>query len=287
LLGAAAGTISELRADMARPSQPVLLALALSISIAPLAAEAGRRGGDGDGGGGGGGRLGQVSSGLGRATGGGGGSSGGGGSPAPVTSGDVVYRDHRYDGVTYVEPVVVLEGGGGGAPDPAGPARPHPVSVDFFAGAQKVYESDGSLSLELAFNERRFRLGGSLTRYFERQEGSDALTFTLGTLYLGLRIDDGGPTRVHLEGGVVGARTRNDPVMDSSVAGVFGGVRVEHRTSRRVWIVGDAQLMGFEQDVGAGALRAGIRVGHLQATLRYLDLNVGPALFGPEVGLRF
>jgi len=80
---------------------------------------------------------------------------------------------------------------------------------------------------------------------------------TLGTLYLGWRIDDGGPTRAYLELGAVGAETSRDPVMDSSVGGLLG------------------------------AIRAGIRIGHVQATLRYLDFNVGPARYGPEVGIRF
>jgi hypothetical protein len=150
-----------------------------------------------------------------------------------------------------------------------------------------VYESDGSFSAEIGFNEGRFRLGGAISRYYERQQGQDALTFTVPSLYIGFRIDDGGPTRVHIEAGVTGATTNNDPVMDSSVTGFLGGLRVEHPVSRRVAVVGDAQGMIFDKDVKAMAARAGLRFGHFQATVRYLDLNVGPALFGPEVGLRF
>jgi hypothetical protein len=267
---------------MANLGRTVLLAVPLAITLAPIAAEAGRERGGGEGGGGG--RLGQVSAGLGSAT--GGGSSGGGAStPRPTQTEE--WRDHRYARVEYYEPVPVLVPTVGGAAVEGPPSPPSPVRVDFYAGAQKVYESDGSLSLELAFNQGRFRLGGALSRYFERQPDADALTFTLASLYLGFRIDDGGPTRVFLEAGAVGARTRNDPVMSSSVGGLLGGVRVEHAVSRRTAIIGAAHAMAFEQDVRAGALRAGLRVGHLEASLRYLDLNVGPALFGPEVGLSF
>jgi hypothetical protein len=285
----ATGTISEQRGRMAPSVRSVLLAIPISLSIASLvpttaAAERDRGGG----GGGGGGRLGQVSSGLGAAT--------GGSDRAPVHQPQPSspradhwqaqrdWDDSRYAGL-YLDPVAVVGEGGGGAT--GAPPPPRTVKVDFFAGAQKVHESDGSLSLDLAFNEGRFRLGGWVTRYFERQEGADALTFTLGSLYLGVRIDDGGPTRVHLEGGAVGGRTRNDPMMDSSIGGVIGGVRVEHQLSRRTALVGDAQVMAFEQDVRASAARAGVRFGYLQATVRYFDLNVGPALFGPEVGIRF
>jgi hypothetical protein len=267
---------------MANSAQPVLLALSisLSISLVPLAAEAGRDQGGSSGGGGG--RLGQVSSGLGQATGGGGSTSGGGGSQRDDRRDSDYYRHHDEP----VEPPVILVGADG-LPMAMPPSKPTPVKVDFFAGAQKVHESDGSLSIELALNQGRFRFGGAISRYYERQQGRDALTFTLPSVYMGFRIDDGGATRAYIEVGAVGARTQNDPAMDSSIGGAFGGVRVEHRVSRRTSFVGDAQAMVFEHDVKAAAMRAGIRFGHLQATLRYLDLNVGPALFGPEVGIRF
>ncbi|HWO17320.1 MAG TPA: hypothetical protein VNO30_01040 [Kofleriaceae bacterium] len=272
---------------MATSVRSALLAIPISLSIAslvptPASAERDRGGG---GGGGGGGRLGQVSAGLGAATGGDRAPSYNP-PPSPYPAQDA-RRDDYEPGEPWMyrtEPGIVV--GDGGAPGVATPPS-RPVKVDFFAGAQKVHESDGSLSLELAFNEGRFRLGGSVTRYFERQEGADALTFTLGSVYLGLRIDDGGPTRAYLEAGLVVGRTRNDPMMDSSLGGALGGVRVEHQLSRRTALVGDAQVMAFEADVRATAARAGVRFGHLQATLRYLDLNVGPALFGPEVGIRF
>ncbi len=259
--------------------------LALSILAVPLVAEAERD----RGGGGGGGRLGQVSSGLGNAVrggGGGGAPSGGGGGGEPYYR----YREVHHDPGCYScspDPAVIS-----GTVYPAGPAavvppRPRTVSVDFYFGAQKVHESDGSLSLDLAFNEGRFRIGGSFSRYFEKQEGAETLTMTMPALYLGWRIDDGGPTRVHLEVGALGLESDNDPVMDSSIGGLSGGVRVEHRMSRRVTLLGDAQAMAFEHDVRAGAIRAGVRLGFLQASLRYLNLNVGPALYGPEIGISF
>ena len=273
---------------MATSARTVLLALplslSLSLSLVATTAEAER---DRGGGGGGGGRLGQVSSGLREAT------SGGGTShpaPSPQPSSYVERHDYRDGAEHWMYPaggVGAVAVAGGGVATSTPPAAPGPVKIDFYAGAQKVHESDGSVSLELAFNEGRFRIGGSLSRYFERQERAQSLSFTLGALYLGLRIDDGGATRAYLEAGAVGAETDHDPVMDSSIGGVLGGVRVEHRVARRTALVGDAQVMVFEKDVRAGAVRAGVRFGPVQATLRYLDLNVGPALFGPEVGIRF
>jgi hypothetical protein len=34
-------------------------------------------------------------------------------------------------------------------------------------------------------------------------------------------------------------------------------------------------------------LRAGFRYGYVQASFSVLDFNVGPALYGPELGVRF
>jgi hypothetical protein len=167
-------------------------------------------------------------------------------------------------------------------------ARPQGTArVSAYAGAQKVFESDGAIALELAVSDRWFRLGGTLTRLYERQPSGDRLTLTMPSLALGARIDDSRTTRVYLEAGVVGAITRHDPMMDSSITGVLGGVHAEHSLSRHATLIGAAKLMAFEDDVRAASLRAGIRYRHVQASFSILDFNVGPALYGPELGVGF
>lgn len=258
---------------------------------------------------GGGGALGQVSSGIGQAVGGSGGSSGtnttgGGGSSNQGTSAEdwVVTtgsdRDHRWRYVRSMqrpgEPEVDLyvDPATGnhlirrrGRPDPA----PHSEAVvDGYAGVQKVHDSDGAFSAELAVRDRRFRLAGSLTRFFEqRGDGAGTLTMTMPTLTGGVRIDDGGATRVFLEGGMAVAMTRQDPVMDSSITGALVGVRLEHAISRRLGATLEAREMWFSSGIRASAVRVGVHVGIVEASLRVVDFNVGPALYGPEVGVRF
>jgi hypothetical protein len=39
--------------------------------------------------------------------------------------------------------------------------------------------------------------------------------------------------------------------------------------------------------VRAASVRAGVRYRHVQASFSVLDFNVGPALFGPELGIGF
>jgi len=114
-----------------------------------------------------------------------------------------------------------------------------------------------------------------------------ALTMDMPSLTAGVRVDDHRSTRVYLDGGIVGAKTHGDPVADSSIKGVLGGVTVEHAMTRQLWLLADAHRMYLSDDIRANELRAGVRFGWLQASIRMLDFNVGPPLYGPEVGLRF
>lgn len=156
-----------------------------------------------------------------------------------------------------------------------------------YVGAQKVFESDGAIALELAVSDRRLRLAGALTRFYEGQPTGDTLTLTMPSLALGVRIRDSNATRVYLEAGAVGAVTKHDPNMDSSITGALGGVVAEHSLSAHSALVGSARVMQFPDDIRAASLRAGVRFRHVQASFSILDFNVGPALYGPEIGVGF
>jgi hypothetical protein len=169
------------------------------------------------------------------------------------------------------------------------PARPREgAQVAGYFGGQKVFESDGAIALELSVSDRWLRLGATLTRFYERQASGETLTLTMPSLALGARIDDSNTTRVYVEAGAVGAMTKHDPMMmNSSITGVLGGIDVEHSLSKRTTLIGAAKLMAFQDDVRAASLRAGVRYRHVQASFSILDFNVGPALYGPELGVGF
>ena len=262
-----------------------LVAITLGSLLAISSAHAGGRGGGG--GSGSGGRLGQVSGGLGKATTGDGPR---GGSPQQD---DDLYRHAPYEGTLYARETrgdVTVVVASDGTIVRRIRHRPRPdagtASVDVFVGLQKVHQSDGAASASLALEDRWFRLAGAVTRYHEDRMDGGRLTLTVPTILLGVRLDDRRGTRAFLEGGAAFAVTRNDPVTDSSVAGPIIGVHVEHSLG---WpsLVGDAHAMFFEAGVRAYAARVGVRLGPVEAALRVLDFNVGPALFGPEIGLRF
>lgn len=272
--------------------RPSLSLSILSFLLIADHAAAGPLGGGGGGGGGGRGPLGRTSGGIGAATGSSSSSSSSGGTHA--TSDDPDYREgerchdrHGREALcrTTATGIVIVE------PLESEPARPYTgdrAKLDFYAGAQKVVDSEGSLTLEAAISDGyRFRMIGTLHHYFESQPDMSRITMTMPTLMAGVRIDDLGATAVHVDGGVVHASTKGDVMGNSSITGPIIGLSVEHRLTRKTSLLGDVRTMWFEDDVRANGGRVGIRHGYLQAALRVLDFNVGPALWGPEVGVRF
>lgn len=197
------------------------------------------------------------------------------------------------DGVCVRRPVAMVAAPGAmmlvEEPEGAPATLPHggTAGVTGYFGGQKVFESDGAITVELAVSDRWLRLGGALTRFYERQPSGETLTLTMPSLALGVRVDDRKDTRVYLEAGVVGALTRNDPMADSSITGALGGVVAEHSLSKHTTLIGAARVMGFQDDVRAASIRAGVRYRHVQASFSVLDFNVGPALYGPEIGVGF
>jgi hypothetical protein len=254
-----------------------------------------------DGTAGGTGRLGQVSSGLGTATGAGASSSGTSRSSDRPNAApeDYICEQDRYYYDLYdkrcrfyrerrlaQEGLVMIEETDGTRKVVQAPTPP-PARIHGYAGAAKMYESDGAVSLELAVVDKRFRIDGGLTHYFEDQMDSGRITMTMPTLTGGIRIDDLGKTGVWVEGGVVHVQTKGDPNGNTTITGPIAGIRVEHALSPKLSLLGTADGMFFKDDIKAYGGRVGLRYGHLQATFRIVDFNVGPALFGPEVGVGF
>lgn len=278
------------RAPRARMRLSPVVAVAAAFPLFALGtARANPHTSGGSGGGGGGGALSHVSEGMRDASSAGGSSSGGSshdsGSHDTGGTHECCYEP-SWESRGYVTTGYVVGGYGPGSAYNALP-DPGPAHVRLYAGAQQVHDSDGSVSLELAIEDRWFRVGGTVTRYFERQDGADMLTMTLPTLTGGVRLPTDLATRVYAEAGLTTAWTDNDPVMDTTLKGGLVGLRVEHRLGADSEFIADAQMMFFNHDVKANAGRIGVRFGHLQASLRVLDFNIGPALYGPELGVAF
>jgi hypothetical protein len=164
-----------------------------------------------------------------------------------------------------------------------------PASFDLYVGVQKVFESDTSFSITGAVSDDWFRLAAYGTRYWEeRMDGNGKLTMTIGGGTLGLPIQQGGGSRAFIEGGVVLLKTTNnvDPADDASITGGKVGLHLEQGL-RGTKIIGDVHALLFEADVKAWEARLAVRFNHFEAAFRILDFNVGPALFGPELGVSF
>ena len=236
-------------------------------------------------GGSGGGALSQVSAGIGAASGGGSGRSASVDPPANWNEPEPECVRVR-DGAPIECPVTTVRGRGVRAvhSNAATPA----ATLDFYAGAQKVHDSDGSVTIDVVVRDsRRFQLAGSFSHYFERLMSGGRLAMSMPSLRGGVRIDDLGATSVVLEVGAVHAATRGDPMADSSITGPIAGMRLAHAISPRTSVLVDVHGLWFPDDIRARSGRVGVRVGHLEASFRILDFNVGPALYGPEVGMAF
>ena len=230
-----------------------------------------------------GGRLGKVTSGIDAATSSGGNRGGGSSRDDERTYEGDLYR-HRYEGEN--ELLVDRDGTVVRRISPTSRVSAGPSRVDLFLGIQKVVESDRAYSLSLAVEDKWFRIAGAVSEYREERMDRGKTAMTLPTLLLGARISGQGPTRAFLEGGVAIARTKTNGEVGSNITGPIAGVHLEHRLGRPT-LVGDAHVMIFGDGIKAYRGRAGVRVGVLEVGLRVLDFNVGPALYGPEVGLSF
>lgn len=158
--------------------------------------------------------------------------------------------------------------------------------VTGFAGAQKVIGSDGSLSLALAVVDRRLRLDASLTQYYETEMTGARVTMMAPEVSLGVHLGADAPTRFWLESGVMYLST-NDPAGSTSNAGPTLGARVEHTVSSDLSLAGTVEAAYLQDGVRGVAGRVGVRFHHVEAALRVLGTNVGPALYGPELGVGF
>lgn len=232
------------------------------------------------------GRLGKVTSGIDTAT-SGSGDRGRGNSgtnhEGPDYSGELYGRRYERDHVAVVarDGTVVRRIRHLSEPS-GGPAR-----VDLFVGIQKVVDSDRSYAASLAFTDKWFRISGAISEYREQQMDGTRTALTLPTLMIGARVVGGGPTRAYLEGGVAIARTRENGMTGSNLTGPMVGLHVEHALGGVPMFIADVHAMAFEAGVKAYSGRIGLRAGHFEVAFRVLDFNVGPALYGPEVGVQF
>ncbi len=275
------GTPSALRFHM---RSSIAAALVLLTSTPVLAGSGGPPPGRGDSSG----RLGHVSGGLNEATSGENRDSGNAPSARDVEYGDPDYRGMyhaRRDGEDIIlldnEERLVRRITPKKEPNRAG------AELDLYFGLQKVIESDTSFSITAAVSDDWFRLAAYGSRYWEeRMDGQGKLTMTMGGGTLGLPIQQGGRSHAYIEGGVVLLKTANDPTADTSITGGKLGIHLEQGL-RKTTIIGDAHALLFEAGVKAWEARLGVRYGHFEGAFRVLDFNVGPALFGPELGLSF
>jgi hypothetical protein len=229
--------------------------------------------------GGGGGRLSQVSAGVRGAV---------ASTPTPAGSsvGDLSTESNYIECGSCQSVILPVPIGASGSVAVAPQPQPG-ATVEGYAAAQKVFESTGSVSLALSVVDQHLRFNVGVTQYYEDRMDGGRLTMMMPSLSAGVRLDTGGPTQLWLEGGATAARIKGDPAGDSTLVAPMLGARVVRPLSPRFALLGDVEGMFFSHDVRAFAGRVGLRFEHVELAFRALDFNVGPALFGPELGVGF
>ena len=161
-----------------------------------------------------------------------------------------------------------------------------PVEVDLYAGAQKVVESDKSLSADARVRFGDLGVGGRYTQFREPAVEPAMSTLTLGvwSLSASYRIRSGG-FEIEPELGVAGLRYGGDGQMPLYETGIEMGVSGRLRIANQTNLLASGRGYSLGDTGSALEGRAGIAVGPLQVSYRYLKFEVGPALMGPEVGL--
>jgi hypothetical protein len=162
------------------------------------------------------------------------------------------------------------------------------VHSELYVGAQSVTSSDASMTLELRASYEDFGVGVRGTTFFEQAEvpmNKPAHLLRLDLWWVGgsYRLDHDENSSVWVELGFTGLNS-DDRV---SLSGGELGVRASHRLGGLIVANVGARHFELQDDVGANEVFGGLQASILQVTYRVVDFNVGPPLYGPEVGLAF
>jgi hypothetical protein len=223
------------------------------------------------------GALGEVVDGISAAAGGGrpgpaGGGGGGGGDVLGALFEGIFARDDEplHAGGLYVEQ---------GVPPPT---RGDTRSL-FYLGVQSVKDSDGSLSAEARAWYGDLGLGVRGTSYFEQPENRELALVRLDVWHLGAsyRLAHDEDFAVWLEAGVSGLDTSRE----AHLLGGTLGLLLEHDLPGSFGFRGALRRSWYQHDVAASELVAGVTVEFLQVGYRHVELDVGPPLAGPELGV--
>lgn len=238
--------------------------------------------------GGGGGRLGRVGKSLRQSHSASGSSSSGGSSGSAATSSHSTTnshaerRRHRYGGEYLSGPRPRYELG---LPN----VRLTPVTFDLYGGAQKVVESDKAFGGAARVRFGNFGIGGELTRYQEPSALPEMGVLTLHTwsVTASYKIKIGPRVAIEPEAGGAGLRFAGDGMPPLVEGGVVAGLRLRVGIADGTALFGVPRVYAFDGGNGAIEGRAGIAVGPLELSYRYLKYEDAPSLEGPEVGGRF
>ncbi len=200
----------------------------------------------------------------------------------------VEHHDDDDDGCSSCGVSVLMSDGDTGESDTArGPAieLEGPTHLDAYLGAHAVVGSDGAAAVDLRLHRDFLGLSFSGTSYFEQVSDDkgrmDSVRLDVWAFSLAGRLARAGGTELWIEGGMAASTSTEY----DGIAGLQGGLRVQHQIRPELELFGRVRYVGLQHDVSAFEAWGGVRAWFLAAGYRTMQFNVGPPLHGPEAGI--
>lgn len=152
------------------------------------------------------------------------------------------------------------------------------IRLDF--GLHRVDDSDGALYASVRASYDQLGIILSDTAYYE-QTGMETLDLHIWGVGGSYRLNrQAGPTSLWISAGLAGATSDG-----LQLYGGFVGGDLAHRLRGAVGVEAGGRMSLYQDDIRGMELRVGVTASILRLGYRLMELNVGPPLHGPELGL--
>ncbi len=168
---------------------------------------------------------------------------------------------------------------------PGGPSPALHAEFELSLAVQAIADSDGALAGGVGLRSGWFGLQLAGRHYFESgvaQDGSDVIHMNVWSLTAAAQPFGSEHAQLWFHAGVAGISSSE---FESEVGATFGAT-IDYALNPWLGLASDARYYLLAEDLRAGEFQAAIELSFLRVGYRAFRFNVGPALHGPEAGMR-